>query len=281
MRALPLAFALRIATASGSPPAKRAPPSSCPPIWLLVLLAPMCARGESPSTVVALLANPISDLARVDGGFDSDYELGPEDAGSRNVLTLRPLVPLHLTRSWNLVADLRVPLISQDRVQTDEGTQEGLGDIEQTTYLVPARTRGTINWGAGLIVRMGTAADEALGAAGWGAGPAIVLVQQEERLISGLRVSQIWGEEGTDAATLEGFTTWLHDRRSVSLRLAAEYDARTHITTVPLSVDLSHLVESGGLFVNMTAGARYYVDVPENLGAWGIHLGLSCTYGKR
>jgi hypothetical protein len=247
---------------------------------LLVLLAPLCAWGESPSSVVARLANPISDLGRIDAGFDSDHELGPEDSGSRDILSLHPLVPLRLTQRWNLIADLRVPLISQDRVQTDEGTQEGLGDIEQTMYLVPARPRGTINWGAGAIVRMGTAADEALGAAKWGAGPALVLVQQEERLISGLSVAQIWGEGGTDAATLEGFTTWLHDRRSVSLRLAAEYDARTHITTVPVSLDLSHLMESGGLFVNMTAGARYYVDVPENLGAWGIHLAFTCTYGN-
>jgi hypothetical protein len=230
---------------------------------------------------VALLANPISDLARLDAGFDSDYELGPEGSGSREILSLHPLIPLHPTQRWNLVADLRVPLISEDGGRADQGAHDGIGDLEQTMYLVPARPHGTVSWGAGAIVRMGTAADETLGAARWGAGPAIALVQQEERLISGLRASQIWGEGGTDASTLEAFTTWLHDRRSVSLRLAAEYDARTHLTTVPLSLDLSHLIESGDLFVNMTAGARYYVDVPENLGAWGIHLAFSCTYGKK
>ena len=173
------------------------------------------------------------------------------------------------------------PSVAQDRVTADVGERQGLSDLEQTTYLVAARRGASgIIWGAGPLIRMDTAADESLGAAAWGAGPSIVLVQHADRLVSGLTASQIWGQRGTDVTTLQGFSTWIGNRHSVTFRLEARHEGRTGSTTMPLSVDVSRLIESGGIFVSVKAGARYYIDVPENLGPWGLRLELTCTYGK-
>lgn len=251
-------------------------------IWTLALCAACDVRAESPQRVLALLADPIADLARLDAELDSDYKLGPEQAGSRETLTLHSTFPLHLTPQWNILADTRIPFIAQDRVAEGWGEQQGIGDIEQALYAVPVWAgRADVTLGMGGLVRLGTASSDALGAAAWGAGPSLALVQHEEQLISGLVFSHVWGDGGTDTSTVEGFTTWLGSHHSSEFRLEADYDHRTRTTTVPVNVNVSWLTRSGVTFVNVTAGARYYVDVPRNLGPWGLHLAITLVRDKQ
>jgi hypothetical protein len=243
--------------------------------WTFALLAAGSAHGESQRDVLALLADPLGDLTRVDAELDADYKLGSEQTGSRQTLTLRPRLPIHLSARWNLVTDASVPLVAQEDIEDGAGAEQGLGDIEQQTFLTPARSGTGITWGAGAVVRLGTALDAAVGTASWGAGPALILVQREERMISGLIASQIWGEDGADNTRLQGFTTWVGPRHSVNLQLEALYDGRTGVTKLPVTVAFARLIRTGTTHINMTAGARYYVDAPDNLGPWGLHLGFT------
>jgi hypothetical protein len=228
------------------------------------------ATDSEQQQVLALLANPISEIVRLDTRLDFEYRLGPEESESRQTVTLHPTLPLPLNGRWRLVADLDVPLISQE--------EEGVGDLMQTSYLVPARRNGgDFTWGIGSAIRLGTAATEQLGTGAWGAGPSFSLVQYDDRLVSGLAISQIWGDGGSDIASIEAFTTWIGVRHSVRLKLDVDYEHRSHTTTAPLSVEVSRLIDSDARVFNLTAGARYYVDIAENLGPWGLHFSITCA----
>ena len=236
--------------------------------WTLALMA---AGSEAQQPVLALLSNPVSHIARVDTELDFEYGLELENSESRQTLTFHPTLPFELSRKWNVVADIRVPLISLDE-------QQGVGDMVQKTYLVPADREGTdFTWGLGTAVRIGSAADEVLGAGTWGAGPALTLVQYDDRLVSGLAMAQIWGDGGSDTWTLQGFANWIGARHSVGLQLEVEYERRSQTTTLPLRADVSRLIDVGAMVVNVRAGARFYIDVPQNLGPWGLHLSITCA----
>jgi hypothetical protein len=242
--------------------------------WMLALAA---AGSETQQPLLVLLSNPVSDVARVDTDLDFEYQLGPEDSGSRQTLTLHPTLPLRLSDKWNLVTDIRVPLISQEGVEEATSEQRGIGELVQTSYLVPAVRNGEdFTWGIGTAIRFGTAA-EGLGTAAWGAGPAVALVQYDDRLVSGLAMSQIWGDGGSDVWTLQGFTTWIGAQHSVGLQLDVEYEGRSGTMTVPLKMEVSRLIGAGDMVFNVSAGARFYIDVPENLGPWGVKFSITCA----
>jgi hypothetical protein len=242
--------------------------------WTLAVLA-----AGSEQHLLALLSNPISDLARVDTVLDFEYQLGSDDEGTRQTFALRPSIPLRFHGNWTLIADLHVPLISQQGVDKDPANeQRGVGDLIQTSYIVPAIRGGQdFTWGLGTAIRFGTGDSEALGTGKWGAGPSLALVQYDDRLVSGLTLSQIWGDGGSDAWKLQGFTTWIRARHSIGLQLEVEYDRSTETTRLPLSAEVSRLVHTGGIVLNLTAGARFYIDVAENLGPWGLHFSMTCA----
>ncbi len=221
--------------------------------------------------LLALLANPISELVRVATELDFEYQLGPLKTESRQTLSLHPTLPVALNSKWRLVADLGVPLISHEE-------HRGVGDLLQTSYLVPVNRSGKdFDWGIGTAIRFGTAAAEQLGTGAWGAGPAFTVIQHDGRLVSGLAVAQIWGDGGSDSSTLQGFTSWIGARHSVRLELEVDYEHRSRKTTLPLRVDVSRLIDSDAMVFNVIAGARYYIDVAENLGPWGLHFSITCA----
>jgi hypothetical protein len=231
---------------------------------------PPSTDGEQ-QQVLALLANPISAIVRMDTELDFEYQLGPEKSESRQTLTLHPTLPVSLSRKWRLVADLDVPLISHEE-------HHGIGDLLQTSYLVPAIRNGEdFAWGIGSAIRIGTAAADELGTGAWGAGPSFTVVQYDEHLVSGLSISQIWGDGGSDSSRLQGFTTWIGAQHSMRLELDVEYEHRSRKTTLPLRVELSRLIDSDAMVFNVTAGAHYYIDVAENLGPWGLHFSITCA----
>jgi hypothetical protein len=248
----------------------------------LLMLCTSGAFAASEQDVLMLLTNPVSTLSRVRADYDSDYDVGEDHEGTRQRFTLRPIIPIPLTDRWQLVSETRIRFETrEDAVPLADGN--GLGDTYETLFFSPRRQNSAGgSWGLGTLIRMDTASANGVGAGGWGAGPAVILVQQEGHSLSGILLAQLWGASGksSDESRLEAFATWTRNGSSITFNLDASYDSETQQTLLPVGFSVSHVVRAGSLFVALGARARYYVDVPKNAGAWGLGVDFTIVPGR-
>lgn len=88
----------------------------------------------------SLFAGGFQSLAKVVSvplQLNYDATIGPLDQGVRWVLNVQPVVPFSIDENWNVISRTIVPLVAQDDIFLDSGSQSGLGDSLQTVYLSP------------------------------------------------------------------------------------------------------------------------------------------------
>src|SRR5215467_14574850 len=93
------------------------------------------------------LSNPVASLISVPFQSNFDFGLGPNEDGFRYTLNFQPVIPITLTPNWNLISRTILPVIHQSDV-VGTGSQTGLGDVVQSFFLSPNKTKPFI-WGVG------------------------------------------------------------------------------------------------------------------------------------
>ena len=132
--------------------------------------------------------NPVSSLVSVP--FENNYNVdsGPYDK-AQNVMNIKPVVPISITKDWNLVNRVILPVISQPR--GFEGRRNGLGDTTYQAFFTPAKGSKWII-GGGPQLQIPTHTNDSLGTQKWGAGPAAVVLTMPGHWVTGLLASQMW-----------------------------------------------------------------------------------------
>ena len=109
--------------------------------------------------------------------FNMNFDTGPED-DLQTVLNIQPVVPFSLGENWNLITRTIMPVISQPDFGVYSKRENGIGDIQFSTFLSPkAPISGGWIWGAGPIVQLDSATDDRLGQGAWGLGPTAVALR--------------------------------------------------------------------------------------------------------
>lgn len=140
------------------------------------------------------LQNPIANLISLPIQGNFDYGIGPAD-GKRMTLNIQPVIPLSISENWNLITRTIMPVISQNDVFGNSGSQFGLGDIIATGFFSPkAPTKGGIVWGVGPVFLIPTSTDNLLGLGEFGAGPSAVALTQKGSLTIGGLINHIWAD---------------------------------------------------------------------------------------
>jgi hypothetical protein len=155
------------------------------------------------------LNNPVSDVwnmvfqsnyTQLKSG-SSDYRgwKEGEDKWFYN-LNFQPVLPLPLTRDWNLINRPVFPLFAGRPVPESNGFQDadGLGDIALVSLLSPAKTAGGLLWGVGPSFVFPSATKDELGQEKWQAGPAAVGLYLGKEWIFGAFPQHWWSFAGND-----------------------------------------------------------------------------------
>jgi hypothetical protein len=172
-------------------------------LLVLLLAAPLwAAEQESTEELAKKTQNPVADLISVPFQSNFNFGVGPTQ-GTQYVLNIQPVIPIHLNADWNLITRTILPVIYQPELSPGTGPNTGLGDLNPTLFLSPAKSGGLI-WGVGPTFTLPTATDTALGTGKWSAGPAGVVLSMQGPWVLGVLANQQWSFAG-DA-----------DRRSVS-----------------------------------------------------------------
>jgi hypothetical protein len=142
--------------------------------------------------------NPVASLISVPVQNNSNFGVNP---GYRNqdVLNIQPVIPLSLSKDWNLIVRWIAPIVYQP-IPNAPGAPEtgtyGLGDMTPTFFLSPKKP-GKLIWGAGPIFQLPTATSNYLGQGKVGLGPSVVVLSQPGHWTLGVLANNIWSVAGT------------------------------------------------------------------------------------
>jgi hypothetical protein len=191
-----------------------------------------------------------------------------ENGHWNNNWNFQPVVPVSLTKSWNLITRPVMPFYNIVRHETVSGefeTTTGLGDMTLLELLSPANTGHWI-LGAGPTFIFPTATSHFTGQGKWQAGPGVVVGYLTERFFVGVFPQQ-WFSIGGDSdrpstsqLNLKPLATvFFGDGWSLgySGNILANWKASSgNVWTVPVGLGLAKVVKFGRLPVKIQLGLQ-------------------------
>lgn len=165
----------------------------------IVLAVSTSAASAQDSDLAKKLSNPVASLISVPFQWNYDHGIGPTD-GDKVTLNIQPVIPISLNDNWNLISRTIVPVVWQDDIAGNSGTQFGLSDTTQSLFFSPKEpTAGGIIWGLGPALLFPTGTDDLLSTRKWGAGPTGVVLRQHGPWTYGALANHIWSFAGDES----------------------------------------------------------------------------------
>ena len=139
--------------------------------------------------------NPVANLISVPLQNNTNFGYGPYDR-DQDVLNIQPVIPAQLSKNWKLISRIIQPIVWQPYPNQNTGGEYGLGDMNPTFFLSPAKP-GKVIWGAGPAFVVPTATNDILGQGKFSMGPSFVALWQPEHWTIGALVNNVWSVAGS------------------------------------------------------------------------------------
>lgn len=243
-------------------------------VVFLVVSSCMCvstmAQAESNAELAQELTNPIANLITIPIQMNFDKKIGLNDQGKKLFTNFQPVIPVNLNDDWTLITRTIVPVTYQKDIFPGEGSQFGLGDINEQVFFSPKKpTSNGIVWGVGAAMLLPTATDPLIGSKKWAAGPSLVVITMRGPWTIGALANHVWSFAGdknrTDISNtfIQPFVayTW-PSAWTVSAQTESTYNWKNKEWAVPVNAAVAKLVRIGKVPVSLQAGAGYWVDSP-------------------
>jgi hypothetical protein len=261
----------------------------------VLMAASLCAQAqqsdsEDTERLQKAVQNPVANLISVPFQNNINFPIG-SFSRTQNVLNIQPVIPIGISENWNLITRTILPVISQPDIAREEGTENGLGDLNPTLFFSPSKP-GALIWGVGPSLSLPTATHTALGTGKWSGGPSVVALVQPGKWTIGALANNLWSFAGeSDRGVVNAFLLQYFVNRNFK---KGWYLTSSPIITANWRVDSDErwLVPFGGGFgrVFKTAGQRlnaqasvYYNAIhPDSLPfpKWQLRLQLALLYPK-
>jgi hypothetical protein len=243
------------------------------------------SNEDSSADLAKKLSNPLAAMISVPLQLNYDQDFGVDDTGDRFLMNAQPVVPITLTKDWNLISRTIVPVVTQNELAAGAGRQTGLGDTSESLWFSPAKpTDGGLVWGIGPVILMPTATDDLLGGGKWGLGPTIVGLWQRGPWTYGALANHIWSVAGSknrndiNSTFIQPFIAY-NTPSAVTFALNSEstYNWESEQWAVPVNFMVSKLTRFGKQMVSFQGGVRYYVKSTDT-GPEGFGLRFAVTF---
>jgi hypothetical protein len=257
----------------------------------MVTTAPAYAE-LSAEELAKLAQNPVGNLISVPFQNNTNLNFGPEK-GTQDVLNIQPVIPLEISKEWNIITRTIIPVIWMPALSPDIGAKSGVGDIEFSALLSPA-VPGHWIWGAGPIFQLPTNSSAELGNKNWGMGPEFVVLHIEhgDPWVYGVLLNNIWSlssnKQGGSYSNgvIQPFLNYnVPDGDGLyytaSPLMTVDWKAEgSNKWTVPLGGGIGKIFHLGKLPVNTQITAYYNVVKPDFGPNWQIRAQAQFMFPK-
>jgi hypothetical protein len=248
------------------------------------------------------LANPIASLISVPFQANEDWGYGPTGNGYKFTLNIQPVIPISISKDWNLILRTIFPIVSQhdlfyfgnlpknSPLQPQNRSQDGLSDTTQSFFFSPKKPGpfGLI-WGLGPVFLYPTGTHPFLGTGTFSIGPTLVVLKQAGPWTAGALMNQLWSvviEEHRSSLNqmfvqpFIAYTTKTHTTFTLSSESTANWNATSDDGkwTVPLIFQISQILKIGKQPISLQIGGKYYADTPRYGPNWGVRFALTLLY---
>jgi len=248
------------------------------------------------------LANPIASLISVPFQANEDWGFGPTGNGYKFTLNIQPVVPISISKDWNLIIRTILPIVSQhdlfyvahlpkdSPLQPQNRSQDGLSDTTQSFFLSPKKPGpfGLI-WGLGPAFLYPTGTHPLLDTGTFSIGPTFVVLKQAGPWTIGALMNQLWSvvisEDRSSVSQMFvqpfiAYTTKTHTTFTIDTESTANWNASSADGkwTVPVIFQISQILKIGKQPISIQIGGKYYADSPRYGPGWGARLNFTLLY---
>ncbi len=207
-------------------------------------------------------------------------------------MNIQPVVPFSISRDWNLIARMIMPVVYQNEIFPGAGSQFGIGDTTFQFFFSPkAPTKSGVLWGVGPSFFVPSGA-YLLSTNTWGAGVSAVVLKQVPMpyigggvLTYGTLVSQTWPVSGPAPINIlyvQPFVAYtLKNSVTFNIHAEAPYNWTENQWTVPLVAFVGKVYNFGGHPAQIALGVKYYAVRPVTAPQWGIQLWVTLLFPKQ
>ena len=248
-------------------------------------------RAEMNAEELAKLAqNPVGNLISLPFQNNTNLNFGPEK-GTQNVLNIQPVIPISVNDDWNIITRTIIPVISMPSLYPGDDRTNGIGDMQFTTFLSPAKPGHWI-WGLGAIAQLPTNSNSELGNDNWGLGPSFVVLHLDKGSpwVYGVLVNNVWSltsdkQGGSyNNGLIQPFVNYNFEGGfylTSAPILTVDWKADSgQQWTVPLGGGIGKIFHLGKLPVNTQLSAYYNVAAPDDAANWQIRAQVQLMFPK-
>ena len=237
-------------------------------------------KAESTEELQKAAQNPIADLISIPLQNNFNFGVGPQDK-MQYVGNIQPVVPFHASENWNVITRTIVPLVYQPELAPGVGDVFGLGDIQFTAFLSPAKP-GEFIWGVGPIVQFPSGTNNSMTTGQWCAGPSVVGLRMDGHWVYGALanyISSFAGQSDRGAVSqwlIQPFVNYnmadgwyLTSAPIITADMMADTSDRW---TVPLGGGVGKIIRVDRLPMNLQLQGFYNVARPDAGPDWSIRF---------
>jgi hypothetical protein len=226
--------------------------------------------------------NPVADLISIPLQNNFNFGVGPQDK-MQYVGNIQPVVPIHATENWNVITRTIVPFVYQPELAPGVGDVFGLGDIQFTAFLSPAKP-GEFIWGVGPIFQFPSGTNNSMTTGQWCAGPSVVGLKMDGHWVYGALanyVSSYAGQSDRGAVSqwlIQPFVNYnmadgwyLVSAPIITANMMVDNSDRW---TVPLGGGAGRIIRFDKLPVNFSLQGFYNVAHPNAGPDWSIRFAI-------
>jgi hypothetical protein len=255
-------------------------------------VVPACAQESSAqgaSEIAKQAQNPIANLISVplENDFNPHTGINKEDS---YVLQMKPVVPFRLSDDWVVITRTIIPVIQVPDLSPSVNGTSGLGDVQTSLFLSPAKG-GPIIWGAGPVISLPTATEDILGTKKVSIGPTAVVLSIQGHWLFGTLVQNLSSVAGPSARPdvnqmlMQPFVNYnmRHGWYLVSSPIiTSNWEVNSNNRwTVPVGGGVGRIVHFGKLPVNSYAQFFRNVERPDGTTSWSARFQMQFLFPKR
>jgi hypothetical protein len=160
--------------------------------------APAPAAQSAPDDTAALAKqsqNPVASLISVQLQNNANFGIGPYNR-TGEIFNIQPVIPAKLGDKVMLITRTIQPIVWQPYAQQNTGGQLGIGDMNPTFFLSPAKARKLI-YGGGPAFVLPTATSPQTGQGKFSIGPSALALMQPGHWTLGVLISNVFSVAGS------------------------------------------------------------------------------------